>query len=430
MDITVGARGSPLSQRQVAEVQKDIARFYPLVHLTPVWITTCGDVDRTTPLWKVSASDFFTHEIDQKLLQNEIRLAVHSAKDLPSPIPEGLSIIALTKGVDPRDSLVMNDAATVETLPPNAKIGTSSKRRTLAIQTLRPDLQIVDVRGTIEERLALLRTGQIDGVVIAEAALIRLHLTHLNRLLLDHETEPLQGKLAVVARTDDQEMSALFAAIDTRKRIAVVGPSIPNVLRRDPAVAIRHMPLIHLTPLPVATEDLQTISTTDGVILTSKHAASFLHDALQTAQIVGKPSRCFCVGSETAAAAHACFPESEILSASEATQEGVVDLIITVRPRRLLWPRSTHARKCLPQALAQAGIGLLELPLYSPVQTTTPCSLEGIDAVFFTCPSSVDAFFSTVSRKLWEPLALKAIGPVTFHRLAQRLAAFDCHKAH
>jgi len=215
MEIRVGARGSPLSKIQTKEVLSELQRFHPYVRFSPSWITTTGDKDLSTPLWKAQI-DFFTKEIDEKQLRGNFRISIHSAKDLPSSIPEGLEIVAITKGVSSYDSLVMAQEMSVQTLPKNARIGTSSKRREAAIKALRSDLQTIDIRGSIQERLLLLENSSIDGLVIAEAALIRLKLTCLNRIFLEHEPEPLQGKLAIIARKEDNEMRTLFSCIDAR----------------------------------------------------------------------------------------------------------------------------------------------------------------------------------------------------------------------
>ena len=115
------------------------------------------------------------------LLKGECRLAIHSAKDLPDPLPKGLCLAALTKGVDSSDSLVFREG---EKLPPNGVVATSSERREECVRLLYPDARFVDLRGNIQQRLSLLIQGRVDGVVVAEAALIRLGLTHLNRIKL------------------------------------------------------------------------------------------------------------------------------------------------------------------------------------------------------------------------------------------------------
>lgn len=205
--LEVGARGSKLAQAQVWEVHRELIQYHPNIEFNPHWITTTGDEDKKTSLRDLDKTDFFTREIDQMQLQGRFRISIHSAKDLPEPLAPGLKIVALTKGVDPSDVLVYNK------LPENAVIGTSSYRREQNLLQWRSDLRCVDIRGTIQERLTLLDAGELDGVVMAEAALIRLGLTHRKRIVLEGETAPLQGKLAVIALESDHEMEELFSCI-------------------------------------------------------------------------------------------------------------------------------------------------------------------------------------------------------------------------
>lgn len=207
LSIKIGARDSALSQAQVWEVHKELNQYHE-VDFDPIWVETTGDRDQKTSLRDLDKTDFFTREIDQMLHERKCRIGVHSAKDLPEPLPKGLAMIALTKGVDPSDVLVFN-----KELPLSAKIGTSSLRREQSVKQLRGNLQCEDIRGNILQRLALLDEGVVDGLVIAEAALIRLNLTHRRRIRLEGDSAPLQGKLAVIARSDDHEMIALFKNI-------------------------------------------------------------------------------------------------------------------------------------------------------------------------------------------------------------------------
>ncbi len=199
------------------EVQQELHVFHPQVEFKPVWVETTGDKDLKTSLRTLEKTDFFTQEIDAMQLRGECRISVHSAKDLPDPLPNGLTLVALTRGVDPSDSIVLRNLETLETLPLGAKIGTSSLRREKNICELRSDLVCVDIRGDIQTRLSLLDNGIVDGVVMAEAALIRLKLTHRNRVPLPGEGAYLQGQLAVVAKDGDEEMQTLFQCIDVRK---------------------------------------------------------------------------------------------------------------------------------------------------------------------------------------------------------------------
>lgn len=214
--LKVGARRSRLSRAQVDEVHAEIRRYYPDVRFDPLWVETTGDRDQTTSLRTLDKTDFFTKEIDALQLAGACRISIHSAKDLPEPLAPGLILIALTRGQDSSDALVLREGEALHTLLPHAKIGTSSERRETNVHSLRPDLICVDIRGSIDQRLELLNSRQIDGLVVAEAALIRLHLTHLNRLLLPGTTASLQGRLAILARENDEEMKNLFACLDER----------------------------------------------------------------------------------------------------------------------------------------------------------------------------------------------------------------------
>ncbi|PIS02388.1 MAG: hydroxymethylbilane synthase [Chlamydiae bacterium CG10_big_fil_rev_8_21_14_0_10_42_34] len=187
----IGARSSPLSRAQVEEIKREFE-----VDFEVVWVETVGDRDRTTSLRGLEKTDFFTRELDFMLLNGQIDAAVHSAKDLPDPMPKGLKIALITEGVDPRDSLVIKNE-------PVELVATSSQRREDAVKILFPNCRFVDIRGTIGERLE----KDVDGVVIAEAALIRLKLTHLKRIFLPGSTTPMQGKLAIVCRENENIIS-------------------------------------------------------------------------------------------------------------------------------------------------------------------------------------------------------------------------------
>ncbi|MBS0650037.1 MAG: hydroxymethylbilane synthase [Verrucomicrobia bacterium] len=210
--LRVGGRQSRLSRAQVFEVLSEIQAFHPHVEFEPVWLETTGDRDLATSLRNLEKTDFFTKEIDQKQVQGEFRISIHSAKDLPEPLASGLQIVALTKGVDSSDVIVLRK----DHLPFGAKIGTSSVRREQNIKDLRSDLVCADIRGTIDSRLEQLDAGDYDGIVMAEAALIRLGLADRKRITLPGECAPLQGQLAVIARANDEEMAQLFSCIDTR----------------------------------------------------------------------------------------------------------------------------------------------------------------------------------------------------------------------
>ena len=210
MEIVVGARSSPLSRKQVEEAEIELRAFYPHVVFHPIFVETIGDKDKVTSLRSLDKTDFFTREIDEMLIKGTCRMGIHSAKDLPNPMLSGLKLGALTRGIDPADVLVIK-----ETFSEEGIVATSSARREEAVRILFPHTHFVDIRGTIQERLNRLFHGEVDGVVVAEAALIRLGLTHLTRVRLPGETAPLQGKLAFVIREDDHELAALLAVVSS-----------------------------------------------------------------------------------------------------------------------------------------------------------------------------------------------------------------------
>ncbi len=212
--LPVGARSSQLSRLQVQEVRVALQQFHPEVDFEVFYFMSTGDRDQKTSLRSLGRTNFFTKEIDDAVLQGTCRLGIHSAKDLPVPLTEGLALFCLTAGLDPSDSLVLRREDTLYSLPSGARIATSSIRREDMVKQLRADLQFVDLRGTIEQRLAKLDRGEADGVVIAEAALIRLGWTHLNRIRLPGPTAEGQGQLAVVGRSGDGEMEGLFSCLD------------------------------------------------------------------------------------------------------------------------------------------------------------------------------------------------------------------------
>jgi hydroxymethylbilane synthase len=197
------------------EIEQALLPFSPPAFLK-VFVDTAGDRDKTSSLRPLEKTNFFTDAIDEALLKGEIDVAVHSAKDLPESLPVGLKIFALTKGLDPRDAIVTREGESFWTLPQGAIIATSSLHREEMVRKLREDLRFRDLRGTIDERLHLLEIGYADGIVVALAALIRLNLTHLPHLILEEETAPLQGKLAVVGREQDEELETLFRPLDSR----------------------------------------------------------------------------------------------------------------------------------------------------------------------------------------------------------------------
>ena len=204
------ARASKLSRIQVEEVKRLSGLNFEVE-----FVESRGDRDLKSTLIDRAADDFFTRELDEAVLEGRVDFGIHSAKDLPQPLPKGLEIAALTEGVDPRDSLVLREGFKLESLPTGAKICASSRGRHEAIRALRSDLVPADVRGTIDQRLTYIERDGIYGVMIAKAALIRLGY-QLNTIDLDHPTAKGQGRLAIVCRSKDEAVIEQFSKIDAR----------------------------------------------------------------------------------------------------------------------------------------------------------------------------------------------------------------------
>lgn len=221
----IGTRRSPLALKQADEVIGALKEFYPLFDFEIVGIDTYGDKDKITSISEIEGSNFFTKEIDEALLRGEIDtersrtidFAVHSAKDLPDKIPEGLYIAAITKSIDPYDCLVSKNNLKLDELPLGTKIGASSLRRKLQLKKYRSDLQIVDIRGNIEERLQRLDNDGLDAIIVAACALVRLGLEDriaeriAPHIMLAH---PLQGSLAIEVRKNNEELINLLKVLD------------------------------------------------------------------------------------------------------------------------------------------------------------------------------------------------------------------------
>lgn len=232
--IRIITRQSALALLQVEEVLRALP---PDIEYEVIKTTSYGDRHKDVSLMDSSVSpDFFTRELDEALINGKADIAIHSAKDLPYPLPQGIRILALTAGGDKSDSLVSRDNNTLASLPIGSKVGTSSAQRKAELLAIRPDLHVVPIRGTIEERIAQVKDGRVEALIVATCALDRLGLRHLATETLPFNTHPLQGNLAVTASDDAAEwLKELFLPLDIRRKYGKVtlvgfGPGDPELL--------------------------------------------------------------------------------------------------------------------------------------------------------------------------------------------------------
>jgi len=182
--VRIGTRASALALWQAREVAARIAAQPDAPAVELVHIRTTGDQQADVPLWQVGGRAFFTREIDRALLAAEVDVAVHSLKDLPTQLDEGLVLAALLPRADPRDALVSRSGAALAQLPAGARIGTSSLRRRAFLARLRPDAVPLELRGNVPTRIERLQRGEYDAIVLAAAGLARLDLAqHVTEFL-------------------------------------------------------------------------------------------------------------------------------------------------------------------------------------------------------------------------------------------------------
>ena len=218
--VRIGTRASALALWQTEWVVDRLRSLHPHVRFEIVEIRTTGDRVRDRPLFQAGSVGLFVKELEAALIDGEIDVAVHSLKDMPSRVTPGLAIAAVPEREDPRDALVSRLGLTIDALPQGARVGTSSRRRAAQLLALRPDLEILDIRGNVDTRLRKAEAEPYDATVLAVAGLVRLGREGRITQVIPPEVmlPPAgQGALAVEIRADDEETHALAAALDHRE---------------------------------------------------------------------------------------------------------------------------------------------------------------------------------------------------------------------
>jgi len=223
--LRIATRESALALWQANYVKSRLELAHPELNVILVPMTTKGDQILDTPLAKIGGKALFVKELEVAMLENRADIAVHSMKDVPVEFPQGLMLHTICEREDPRDAFVSNNYEDLDSLPNGAIVGTSSLRRQCQIKSLRPDLDIRDLRGNVNTRLRKLDEGQYDAIILAAAGLIRLEMPERIKQFLD--TDLLlpangQGAVGIECRTHDERVHQYLSVLEhaeTRARV-------------------------------------------------------------------------------------------------------------------------------------------------------------------------------------------------------------------
>ena len=224
-ELIIGTRGSALAVWQAEWVHTRLRELEPGLSVSVKRIKTTGDRILDSPLAMIGGKGLFVKEIEEALAREEIDLAIHSMKDVPTHMPDGMEILSIPTREDPRDALITRDGVSLEKLPNGARIGTSSLRRQAQLLHARPDFRVEMLRGNVDTRLRKLDAGEYDAILLAAAGLRRLGLEQRITELLSYEAcLPAigQGALGLEGRADDRFVRELVGRMEDRPtRIAV-----------------------------------------------------------------------------------------------------------------------------------------------------------------------------------------------------------------
>lgn len=214
--LTIATRKSPLAMWQAEHVAAELKKAHPDIRVELMGMTTQGDKILDTPLAKIGGKGLFIKELEQGLISGEADIAVHSMKDVPVELPQGLHLPVIMQREDPRDAFVSNRYRDIDELPQGACVGTSSLRRQCQLAELRPDLVIKSLRGNVNTRLRKLDDGEYDAIILAAAGLKRLGFEErITALIGPEQSLPAigQGAVGIECRIEDQRVNELIAPL-------------------------------------------------------------------------------------------------------------------------------------------------------------------------------------------------------------------------
>ena len=216
--LVIATRRSKLALWQSEFVKSELEKHYPNMEIVLQEFVTKGDKILDVPLAKIGGKGLFTKELEIAMLEGEAHLAVHSLKDVPTQFEDGLQLTAVTKRYDPRDALLSNNYASIEELPKGAVIGTTSLRRRMALKLLRPDIELKDLRGNINTRIAKLNAGEYDAIILAATGVQKLGIQNEVKYFVPISTDkmiPSMGQATLgIETTKDPEIVKLLSVLN------------------------------------------------------------------------------------------------------------------------------------------------------------------------------------------------------------------------
>jgi hydroxymethylbilane synthase len=223
--VRIATRKSPLAIWQAEHVADELRKAHPGLEVELLGMSTKGDKILDTPLAKIGGKGLFVKELEQGMLEGSADIAVHSMKDVPTELPEGLHLAVIMEREDPRDAFVSNKYQSMDELPEGAVVGTASLRRQSQLLERRPDLRIASLRGNVNTRLRKLDEGGFDAIILASAGLKRLGFEErITTFIPPEESLPAigQGAVGIECRSDDERINALLAPLHHKETATCV----------------------------------------------------------------------------------------------------------------------------------------------------------------------------------------------------------------
>ena len=284
--LRIATRKSPLALWQAQHVAQRLIEHWPNLQVELVPMVTSGDQFLKDKLLTIGGKGLFVKELEHALLNNKADLAVHSMKDVPVNFPKGLTLKTICKRENPYDAFVSNAYTSLQSLPIGASVGTSSLRRQSQLLALRPDLNIIPLRGNIHTRIALLDASEFDAIILAAAGLLRMNLQHLIKEIIIEENmlpAPGQGALGIECRSDDETVLNLIDVLnDKTTAICVNSERLVNELLGGNC----HVPLAVFCKIVDETQVLlqAKVASPDGKIIIYDNQKGDIDNALKLAE--------------------------------------------------------------------------------------------------------------------------------------------------